>query len=373
MAAEFSEARGAFSYLSSGTAQQRAGQQKLNQKEGKDMRKFLTVSLTIVLVFLFSSADFCQGQVIKWRAQSGFARGDFSADLMPTFVKEVAEKSKGRLIISHHYAGDLVPADDTLKGTTQGIIEMSQSCGVLWSDVEPVLGLQFGVPFAFKGTLKEVENMVNTAGLYKLWEEAYARQNCQLLGVHTYGPYPALASNKPIRKIEDFKGLKVRAILSIAGLMKELGAAPGYIPGGEIYMALKLGTYDAATYSIDAIRGFKWHEVIKYYILPYWVDWYFGDIVVNKDAWNKLPDDLKKVLKDAMVNFGNVNKEVYEKELNIVTSQAKQLGYEVITLPDADVAKMRQIAIDKVWPTVAKQNADCAKAVEGFKKYHKVN
>jgi len=334
------------------------------------MRKLLTVSLAVALVFLFSSADFCQGQVIKWRAQSGFSRGDFSADLLPSFAKEVQDKSKGRLVISTHFAGDLVPQDDVLKATTQGIIEMGQACGVFWADVEPILGLELGVHFAYKGTLKQVEEMIKQAGLYQLWEKAYDRQNCHMLGINTYGPYPAFASKKPIRTVADMKGLKVRALQDTALLFKELGAAPGYIPGGEIYMALKLGTFDAATYSIDAIRGFKWYEVIKYYILPNWVDWYFGDVFVNKDAWNKLPDDLKKIMNEAMVNYAKANEDVYSKEAKIIVDDAKKMGYEVITMPDAEVAKIRQTAIDKVWPALAARSPDNARVVEGFKKYH---
>jgi TRAP-type C4-dicarboxylate transport system substrate-binding protein len=318
------------------------------------------------------AAGAAQAQVIKWRAQSAFSRGDFSADLMPSFAKEVEQKSNGRLVISTHYAGDLVPQDDTIKATGQGMIQMAQGCGVLWSGTEPILGLEFGLPFGFKGSLEKVEELVAKTGLYAMWEQAYARQGCQLLGIHTYGPYPAIASNKPIRKLDDFKGVKVRALLEVADLFKEIGAAPGYVPGGEIYMALKLGTFDAATYSVDAIRGFKWNEVMKYYILPYWCDWYFGDVVINKDAWNKLPDDLKKILKEAMANFAKANKEVYSKEVTYVVDKAKELGYEVIMLPDADVAKIRQTAIEKIWPAYAKKCPDCAKAIDAIKAFQGV-
>jgi hypothetical protein len=45
-----------------------------------------------------------------------------------------------------------------MKATGQGIIEMANTCGVLWSDVEPNLGSQLGVHFAFKGTLKQVKD-----------------------------------------------------------------------------------------------------------------------------------------------------------------------------------------------------------------------
>ena len=327
--------------------------------------KIMVIGAAVVL-----AAGAVQAETINWRAQSAFSRGDFSADLLASFAKEVKEKSNGRLVISTFYAGDLVPQDDTFKATTNGILEMSQACGVFWSDVEPILGLEFGLPFGFTGTLPEVQALVEKTGLYGMWAAAYKRHGCHLLGIHTYGPYPAIASNKPIRKLEDFKGLKIRALLEVGDLLKEIGAAPGYIPGGEIYMALKLGAFDAATYSIDAIRGFKWHEVIKYYILPYWCDWYFGDVIINQAAWDKLPDDLKKIVEEAMVNYGRANKEVYEKEMKALIDMAPELGYEVITLPEEDVAKIRQTAIEKVWPAFAKKGEECAKAIAAMKKYY---
>ena len=90
------------------------------------------------------------------------------------------------------------------------------------------------------------------------------------------------------------------------------------------------------------------------------------------DAWKALPDDLKKILKEAMMNFGNRNKEIYAKEIQIIIDKAGQLGYEVITLPDKDVAKIRQIAIDKIWSAYAKKSPECAKAIEAIKKFQGV-
>lgn len=336
------------------------------------MNRKVVCLVAVMFLMISFAAGIASAETFQWRIQSAFARGDFSADLLPSFAEEVKQKSNGRLIITPFYAGDLVPSDDTFKAASQGIIEMAQTCGVLWSGEEPALGLMFGLPFGFKGSLEDVKNLIDKTGLFDLWSQAYAGKNCYLLGVHTYGPYPAIASNKPIRTVEDFKGLKVRAILDTADIMKALGAAPGYVPGGEIYMALKLGTFDAATYSVDAIRGFKWYEVMKYYILPYWTDWYFGDVIVNMDAWNSLPDDLKQVLKEAMVNYGNKNEEVYTREVNTVVEQAGKLGYEVITLPDEEFQKIRQIAIEKTWPVWAERCPACKPAIDAIKKFQGV-
>lgn len=328
---------------------------------------FFLFLAAVLMTTIFISEGFAENY--KWRIQSAFSRGDFSADLLESFADEVEEKSNGRLKLSVFYAGDLVPTENTLRATSRGVIDMCQGAGALWMGVEPILGLTAGLPFMYKGELSEIREMIKETGLYSQFEAAYERQNCHMLGLHTYGPYPAIVSNKPIRSIEDFKGLKIRAILSAADLLKELGASPGYIPGGEIYMALKLGTFDAATYSVDAVRGFKWHEVMDYYILPYWTDYYFGDILVNNKAWNSLPKDLQKVLEEAMANYGKANEEKYEKEKQAIIDMQEELGYEVIALPAEDVEKIREIAIKEVWPKYAEKSKRIEKAINSVKQY----
>ena len=108
-------------------------------------RSIFCLFLVIALMVTFIGQGYAK--TYKWRIQSAFSRGDFSADLLPSFAEEVKKKSNGRLILSTFYAGDLVPTEDTLTATTRGMIEMSQGCGALWQGVEPILGMVGGAPF----------------------------------------------------------------------------------------------------------------------------------------------------------------------------------------------------------------------------------
>ena len=113
-------------------------------------RSIFSLFLILALVVVFTGQGYAK--TYKWRIQSAFSRGDFSADLLPSFAEEVKKKSNGQLILTPYYAGDLVPTEDTLTATTRGIMEMSQGCGALWQGVEPILGLVAGAPFMYKGT-----------------------------------------------------------------------------------------------------------------------------------------------------------------------------------------------------------------------------
>jgi TRAP-type C4-dicarboxylate transport system substrate-binding protein len=332
------------------------------------------VATSLVLVPAVSCAPSgppAEGKVIKWRMASTFGPGDFSADLLPVFANAVKEKSKGRLEITTFYGDEVVPFMETWPSVEKGILDAAQTCGAFWSSTEPTLLLEAGLPFSFRGSYKDVRKIVDDMGLTDTWRAAYARHNIELIDIHCYGPYAILCSNKPIRKLDDFKGVKIRAIMWWGDLYRMLGASTGFVPGSEVYMALKMKTYDAAVYSIDAIRGMKWQEVMDYLILPWWVDWYWGDIIVNKKTWDSLPDDLKKAVKDAAKEYADANLKKYTEEIDIVTNpaKAKELGYEVITLPAADVDKIRDMTISQIWPEIGSISPELGPFLDKFKQY----
>jgi TRAP-type mannitol/chloroaromatic compound transport system substrate-binding protein len=109
-------------------------------------------------------------------------------------------------------------------------------------------------------------------------------------------------SKKPIRGVEDLKGLKMRAAGLAADSFAALGASIVTVPGGEIYQALERGVIDAAEFTFPTVNyGYGFHEVTKYLcVLPTYSGGGFYDWLVSSKAWNKLPDDLKEIVKVAI-------------------------------------------------------------------------
>lgn len=100
-------------------------------------------------------------------------------------------------------------------------------------------------------------------------------------------------SKKPITKVKDFKGLKVRS-WGAAGvrMIQAFDATPVAIPWAETYPAAQRGVVDVVTAGLGGGFTTKIHEVV-----PVVNDWYFGEgvltFLVNKDAFNQLPKDLQ--------------------------------------------------------------------------------
>ncbi|MFC3641345.1 TRAP transporter substrate-binding protein DctP [Aquibium oceanicum] len=110
-----------------------------------------------------------------------------------------------------------------------------------------------------------------------------------------------LHSHKPVRTIEDFKGLRVRTSGAWAEIAAKLGASTVVIPGDEAFSALERGVVDALEWAGPG-QNFKsgFHTIAKYIITP-GVHYASGltECIINKDAWDKLSEHDKVMVEVA--------------------------------------------------------------------------
>jgi TRAP-type C4-dicarboxylate transport system substrate-binding protein len=174
-------------------------------------------------------------------------------------------------------------------------------------------------------------------------------------------PIETFMSKVPIRTLDDFKGVSVRASGASAALLKALGAQPVSMPSTEIYTAFQTGTIQAGEYS-DFLVNWEAgiHEVTDYIIEPALhhcrVTDGGGEYMVNRDAWDALPDEYKAILEAACEE----NATNYLVSTMPKTAEAKQkmidYGLEVITLPDEDVHEAYVLAQTTAWTWLEEQS-----------------
>jgi len=104
-----------------------------------------------------------------------------------------------------------------------------------------------------------------------------------------------LWTKKPVKTLEDAKGLKIRTPGGHqTNYIKSLGAEPIFMPLGDVYMAMETGTIDGIVTCPPMILSFKLHEVAKHAVVTT-----FGcvseGVIMNQDSWKKTPDNLKPV------------------------------------------------------------------------------
>lgn len=128
----------------------------------------------------------------------------------------------------------------------------------------------------------------------KILEE---RANAVLLAMAVY-PDQAIFSKRPVRKVEDFKGLKTRVhSVALASLVAGLAGEPLTVAFAEAYTALERGTLDAGITGTKPGFGLRWYEVAKYLVGPISMRPHVA-LSINKHTWKRLPNDLQAVLKE---------------------------------------------------------------------------
>jgi len=309
-------------------------------------------------------------ETVTWTLQSAYPWGDYSMDCLPKFGARVGELSEGRLRIDVLPGGSIVPVDETLTALGKGVFEVTTSSGGYWEGFIPVGSIEEGLPFMYRGfgTLDEL-NAIMASGLTDLYREVYAEHNVYYIGHFSYHAYPCIMSKLPIQSLDDWKGVKVRAYGPWMDFFGRLGAHATWFPGAEIYMAMKLGTIDVATYDCFGPIGFKLYEVMDYLILPPFADHAISNTLVNMDAWEALPDDLKQVFNEAIEEYGVETYYGYDEYWTAIIQQAAALEYEVLTMPDSEVEKMRQIAAEQ-WEDYAAKDDYCARAIRIAKDFY---
>lgn len=253
------------------------------------------------------------------------------------FADKVAELSKNHIKVDVFDNGALGQEDQLFQGMRMGTVDMAKTGTSIDGSTVPSF-LVFDLPYLLKSQdqmfkvlngpigekmLKELETKAGVKGLF--WMDQGTRN---------------IYSNKPIRKPEDLKGLKIRAINSpvMVDTINAMGAAATPMAFGELYTALRQRLVDGAENSPDTIWYSKHYEVAKYYNMTE----HFRTPVlfqISMKTWNKLSPEDQKVIIAASKETAEWGKNLYQEEADKLLQQMKSQGLEVITDVDLDAFK----------------------------------
>jgi TRAP-type mannitol/chloroaromatic compound transport system substrate-binding protein len=233
---------------------------------------------------------------VRWKMVMPWSKGLLFYDIAVHFADSVRLASAGRLDIKPFSAGELVPAMQSFDAVSKGSAQVGHDWPGYWKGKNEAFVAFASVPF---GLDAEGYNIwLYEKGGLEMMQELYGKFNLFALPGGQVGQEMGLSSNKRSAKMEDFKGMRVRTPGWYMDIMNNLGASVSPLPGGEVYLALERGVIDAAEFSSPAINypmGFD--EITKYAIQP-------GvhqpgvqcALFFNKDAYEKLPEDLKWIV-----------------------------------------------------------------------------
>ena len=327
----------------------------------------LAICLTL-MTWAVPGPTLAADNVIKWKMQTHWPASSSSyADSAQVLVKKLKERTNGRLEIELFPADALVPSKELFNAVKRGMIQIVATSSAYPRDQVPLMDVASGLPMNFKETW-ECVYFNKWLGFDDMVQKAFAEHGLYYSADKVYPT--ELSLKKPIRKFEDFKGMKLRSSGILQVYLTSLGAAASQLPGSEIYAALSSGVVEGAHWgAVQGSDSMGFYEVNKYHLRPA-LNVAQTDIwLINQKALDALPADVRDILKATLDEhfWLRTNQYQYLEEITLAKVR-KEKGVELIQLPDEDVKKMKAAAL-VTWDEVAKRSPDCAKAVQMLKDF----
>jgi TRAP-type mannitol/chloroaromatic compound transport system substrate-binding protein len=236
---------------------------------------------------------------IRWKMVMPWSKGLLFYDIAVHFADSVRLASAGRLDIKPFSAGELVPAMQSFDAVSSGTAQVGHDWAGYWKGKNEAFVPLGDVPF---GLDSEGYNIwLYQKGGMELAQQIYGKFNLVAFPCGQTGQDMGLFSHKKATKMSDFKGMRVRTVGWYMDILNKLGASVEPLPGGEVYLALERGVIDAAEFSAPAINYPMGFDDITQYVIEPGVHQPGSQcyIFFNKQAYDKLPEDLKWIVKIA--------------------------------------------------------------------------
>lgn len=271
------------------------GLEILKSKEVKLVKK---KPLIILLALMLVAAPLCGAcaasppEVIELSYSNFFPPTHFHSVLAEEWAKEIEKRTNGAVQITYYPGGSLTPAPKTYDGVVEGISGIGMSVLAYTMGRFPatqLVDLPHGYPNGWVAT--KVAN-----DFYQEFKPT-AFDDVHVLYFHAHGPGVIFTTKKPVRKLEDLKGLVLRSTGVGAKIAEALGAT-GYAAGqGDAYELMSKGTIDGSVTPREVLKGWNQAEVVKYvtgcYDVGYTANMF---VVMNKDKWDSLPSNIRKII-----------------------------------------------------------------------------
>ncbi len=263
------------------------------------------------------------------------------------YFKLINDAAKGKYTIKPEYypVGTLLNPADIHDGVAKRIADVGQMTCEYTPGVFPAITTLL-IPGVFYQN-----NCVDSA--HTAWEfqkKFQPKEFDKVKVLYCYGVGPgALHTQKPIKTVADFKGLKIRG--AVRGV-QAVGGEPFNVPMGEVVEDVKKGMFEACFAPAETLKGWQFNEIFHY--STFVPGFYSGvqDIIMNKDTWQSLPEDLRAIIDGVSDNAADLTGRIWEyyQQEGWDYAKAQPGGHETIELSDSELALMKskyQPVIDK--------------------------
>ncbi len=297
---------------------------------------------------------------ITLKTVSAWPRTTFETKQFMTFV-EMAQKAAdqeypGQLKIDYKGAGEVIQNLQQVEAIRSGLIDMVLTAASYYTSIMPEMDTMSLT------TMRPWDE--RKAGVNDYLEKLHnAKAKAHFLGRLGTGSLFHLFLAKPIQKVDDLKGMKIRVSPTHIPFMKALGVEPIAMPPTDIYTAMERGVVVGYIQPPAVIRDLGLVPVTKYVVFPGFYEPIIT-VLMNLDVWNKLPNHLKGLLTSNMEKAEHIAIENIQNRVKSELEAFKKGGMTFIELPPAEATKFSKMADDALMGVVMRKSPEEAKKLK---------
>jgi TRAP-type mannitol/chloroaromatic compound transport system substrate-binding protein len=316
-------------------------------------------SSALVATGLAAGAATAQAQTVI-KTQTAMAAGSFTLNyLKEHWVDKVGEMTGGKIKLEILPSKAVVPHREVMNAVSAGILQGDFNAVAYYAGKDPAFGIM-GDLIAGYDTAGQFQMFCRFGGGREILQKIYDKFTGGKVHVVGCGPFSkeALVSTKPIRTVEEFKGVKIRSPEGMAAeVFRRVGASPTAIPFPETFTAVEKGIVDAAdASSLTNNDSLGFHRVAKYPIFPGIHSMAVLEFTVNKKVWDAIGPEGRAVLETwyyaAWIDMYRAS-DVEDRK--VAAKLRASSSVEVVDWPQSERDKFRKIAA-QVWEDYAKQS-----------------
>jgi tripartite ATP-independent transporter DctP family solute receptor len=238
------------------------------------------------------------------------------------------ERTGGRIGIGVFHSAQLGEEKDTIEQTRFGVIDLNRISMAPFNGLIPETAI-LSLPYLFRDT--EHMHAVLDSEIGQEILDTFAAHDLVALAFYDPGARSFYNRERPIRSIEDMKGLKFRVIQSdvFVDMVAALGANATPMPYGEVYSAIETGVIDGAENNFPSYESSGHYEVAKYYTLDEHM-MVPEVLVMSKTSWDKLPPEDQEIVRQAAEDSVAFNREKWTEREKASEEKVRAAGVEII-------------------------------------------
>ena len=332
------------------------------------IRNFLSklIILSLVCTSVISAT-------IHYKFQSSDNAGSENFKLHKKWAQDISVLTGGRLTIEMLPVGTIVKHTETLDAVSAGVLDGHITDFSYFSGRDPAFGL-LGNTVGAWGDANELLLFMEHGGGNELAANLLSPYGLTLLGSSTTG-VESFVSKIPIDSVADLKGLKLRAPEGLVqAVFAAAGASPVNLPVSEIFTSLDKGVIQAADYTVFSTNDQQGlNKIAPHPVYPGFHSLPLINTAMNTKKYNKLPDDIKAILKMSVIAFARDVVSVLKlKDLEAVGRVRLNPNITIHNWSSKERNKFRSIAQGE-WKKYSKKSPNAKKVFDTLSAYLRKN